>query len=181
MRPLKNTTRVKGASMVMKKIEGNTQIVFQTVLSGPTFGEIRVQVPNDTEVAYLDHQFLGGEVGREPLEIGTSNSHGLVRYVTINLEKFRTQTTIQIITMRKKIDLHEEVAKAILGQYQKPMWVINEALEFIRGIRPDVMRYGWTVELGGGVLQNGHSNSDLDLVFVSRSDVEPWPVHTILE
>lgn len=47
---------------------------------------------------------------------------------------------------------------------------IEESLEFIRMIQPECMEAGYYLTLGGGVLNNGHSNNDLDLVAVPRTN-----------
>lgn len=52
------------------------------------------------------------------------------------------------------------------------MWTIDDALALIRKTRLEVFNLGYTLELGGGVLQNGFSDSDLDLVLVPRADTD---------
>lgn len=47
-------------------------------------------------------------------------------------------------------------------------WTLDEALELIRSIQPIVMDCGYYIALAGGVLNNGMSKNDLDLVAVPR-------------
>ena len=51
-------------------------------------------------------------------------------------------------------------------------WILEEAIEFVRKIRPAVNAAGYNLLLGGGVLNNGYSDKDLDLVITPR-DVDP--------
>lgn len=61
-------------------------------------------------------------------------------------------------------------------------WTITEALTLIRHIQPILHENGWHVALGGGVLNNGFSNKDLDLYFfpfgskdgVSTDSLKRW-------
>jgi hypothetical protein len=49
------------------------------------------------------------------------------------------------------------------------MWTMADALELIRMLQPHIMEAGYYLALAGGVLNNGSSNNDLDLVAVPRS------------
>jgi hypothetical protein len=49
-------------------------------------------------------------------------------------------------------------------------WSLSEALELVREIQPQIKRYGYHVALGGGVLNNGYSEKDADLYFLSLDD-----------
>ena len=50
------------------------------------------------------------------------------------------------------------------------VWEIEEALELIRKIQPKIMAAGYYLALGGGVVNKGWSDNDLDLVAVPRSE-----------
>ena len=45
-------------------------------------------------------------------------------------------------------------------------WVLDEALEIIRALQPESRRFGYHLCLGGGVLNKGESDKDLDLYFL---------------
>lgn len=45
-------------------------------------------------------------------------------------------------------------------------WTMDDALELVRGLQKDTRRYGYHLTLGGGVLNNGESQKDLDLFFL---------------
>lgn len=45
-------------------------------------------------------------------------------------------------------------------------WTMDDALELVRGLQKDTRRYGYHLTLGGGVLNNGESQKDLDLYFL---------------
>lgn len=47
------------------------------------------------------------------------------------------------------------------------MWTLEQALEIVRDLEEGLI--GWHVALAGGVLQKGHSDHDLDLVFFPRN------------
>lgn len=47
-------------------------------------------------------------------------------------------------------------------------WTLEEALVYIRALQPAAMRAGWCILLGGGVLNNGSSGRDLDLLAYPR-------------
>lgn len=54
-------------------------------------------------------------------------------------------------------------------------WTLKEALDLIRALQVDVGVFGYHLCLGGGVLNRGHSNKDLDLYFLplDRADLPP--------
>ena len=43
-------------------------------------------------------------------------------------------------------------------------WGLEKALEFLRALRPALERVGFSCALAGSVLQEGHSDNDLDVV-----------------
>lgn len=43
-------------------------------------------------------------------------------------------------------------------------WTLNEAIDVIRRLQPFAHQYGFSLSLGGGVLNNGSSYKDLDIV-----------------
>lgn len=45
-------------------------------------------------------------------------------------------------------------------------WTLDEALQLIRIIQPETRKYGYHLCLGGGVMNNGKSEKDLDLYFL---------------
>lgn len=45
-------------------------------------------------------------------------------------------------------------------------WTIEEGLTLIRGLQPQAKAYGYHIALGGGVLNKGTSEKDLDLYFL---------------
>lgn len=49
------------------------------------------------------------------------------------------------------------------------MWTIEDALSLIRQLQPKAMEAGWCLMLGGGVLNNGYSDNDLDLLAYPRN------------
>lgn len=49
------------------------------------------------------------------------------------------------------------------------MWTLSDALAYIRELQPRAMATGWCVLLGGGVLNQGASAHDLDLLFYPRT------------
>lgn len=53
-----------------------------------------------------------------------------------------------------------------------PMWTLDEALDLIRRIQPKLKPLGYHVCLGGGVLNIGSSEKDLDLFFVPLTNVD---------
>lgn len=48
-------------------------------------------------------------------------------------------------------------------------WSMGRALAFVRGFQPAAMEAGWCLLLGGGVLNNGSSHNDLDLLAYPRT------------
>jgi hypothetical protein len=54
------------------------------------------------------------------------------------------------------------------------MWDLEGGLRLVRAIQPITRRFGYHVALGGGVLNTGESNKDLDLYFLPMGgfDVE---------
>lgn len=48
-------------------------------------------------------------------------------------------------------------------------WVLSRALEFVRMLQSSSMENGWCLMLAGGVLNNGHSANDLDLLAYPRT------------
>ena len=48
-------------------------------------------------------------------------------------------------------------------------WTLDAALLWIREMQPKLMEAGWCIMLGGGVLNKGHSDSDLDLLAYPRN------------
>lgn len=49
-----------------------------------------------------------------------------------------------------------------------PKWTLNVAVNFIRIIHPSAFIGGYNLNLGGGVLDKGHSEKDLDILAVRR-------------
>ena len=49
------------------------------------------------------------------------------------------------------------------------VWVLGEAIDLVRCLQADCMRKGYYIAIAGGVLNNGYSNNDLDLVAVPRT------------
>jgi hypothetical protein len=52
------------------------------------------------------------------------------------------------------------------------MWNLDEALELIRELQPKVRELGYHVLLGGGVLNEGKSDKDLDLFFIPLNNYQ---------
>jgi hypothetical protein len=48
-------------------------------------------------------------------------------------------------------------------------WELVSACQLIRELQPEAHRLGWNLMLGGGVLNNGYSFNDLDVVAIPRS------------
>lgn len=46
------------------------------------------------------------------------------------------------------------------------MWHLQEALQLIRNIQPNVRKFGYHICLGGSILNKGMSDNDLDLYFI---------------
>ena len=55
------------------------------------------------------------------------------------------------------------------------MWTLEEGLEFIRTLQPGAAKLGYNLSLGGGVLNAGHSDHDLDVVVAPAKDAKPDP------
>lgn len=47
-------------------------------------------------------------------------------------------------------------------------WTLDDALALIRSLQPAAMESGWCLMLAGGVLNNGFSANDLDLLAYPR-------------
>lgn len=56
-----------------------------------------------------------------------------------------------------------------------PMWTLSQALELIRDLQPLVREEKYHMLLGGGVLNKGESDKDLDLVFIPLNGEESHP------
>jgi hypothetical protein len=52
------------------------------------------------------------------------------------------------------------------------MWTLEDALLVIQMLQLDVRQFGYHVALGGGVLNSGASDKDLDLYFLALCDNE---------
>lgn len=54
-----------------------------------------------------------------------------------------------------------------------PMWTLQQAVKLIADIQDDSRTYGYHVCLGGGVLNAGHSDKDVDIYLIplDNSDV----------
>lgn len=52
----------------------------------------------------------------------------------------------------------------------EPAYTLDQGVALIRRIQPTCMAAGWYVALAGGVLNNGSSDTDLDLVFMPRRE-----------
>lgn len=55
------------------------------------------------------------------------------------------------------------------------MWTLDEALNLIREIQPQLRLQNYHVTLGGGVLNKGNSIKDLDLYFLPLEDDSVHP------
>jgi hypothetical protein len=53
------------------------------------------------------------------------------------------------------------------------MWTLEEAFVLIRKLQPIAFKTGYNLTLGGGVLNNGFSHNDLDLVAIPRGNDIP--------
>ncbi len=60
------------------------------------------------------------------------------------------------------------IKRLVTGQ-GKRTWSMDEALGLIRRIQPDCMENGYYLALGGGVLNKGYSDKNLDLVAMPRT------------
>jgi hypothetical protein len=56
------------------------------------------------------------------------------------------------------------------------MWRIDDALMLVRKIQPKIRPFSYHVALGGGVLNKGESDEDLDLYFIPFSEQGPDPL-----
>lgn len=54
-----------------------------------------------------------------------------------------------------------------------PMWTFEEAMEAVTALQEETREFGYHLALGGGVLNNGQSDKDLDLYFLSLDDEGP--------
>lgn len=51
-----------------------------------------------------------------------------------------------------------------------PMWTLEESLDVVRSLQPVVKPLGYHVVIGGGVVNKGYSEKDLDLYFLPLDD-----------
>lgn len=51
-------------------------------------------------------------------------------------------------------------------------WTLEDSLKIIRAVQPETRRFGFHLCLGGGVLNYGESNKDLDLYFLPMDNGE---------
>lgn len=51
-----------------------------------------------------------------------------------------------------------------------PVWVLDDAVAFVREIQPALHALRWHVALGGGVLNKGESGKDADLYVLPFND-----------
>lgn len=58
---------------------------------------------------------------------------------------------------------------SVVDEKEVPEWTLDSALSWIRERQPAVMAAGWYMALAGGVLNNGSSRKDLDLVLMPRT------------
>ncbi len=52
---------------------------------------------------------------------------------------------------------------------EKPSWTLDQALNLIRLLQPTAFEAGYHLNLGGGVLNHGKSNNDLDILAMPGS------------
>ena len=52
------------------------------------------------------------------------------------------------------------------------MWTLDQAVVVVRRLQRDVHALGYHVTLGGGVLNNGESDKDLDLFILRKNNTE---------
>jgi hypothetical protein len=50
------------------------------------------------------------------------------------------------------------------------LWTLDEALELVRRLQDDTRQFGYHLAIGGGVINNGYSDKDLDLYFLPLDD-----------
>ena len=51
-------------------------------------------------------------------------------------------------------------------------WDLVRAVLYIRGLQRKAHQFGYNLTLGGGVLNNGHSDHDLDIVAIPRNGID---------
>lgn len=56
-----------------------------------------------------------------------------------------------------------------------PVWTLEEGLAVIRRIQQDTRKFGYHVAIGGGVVNTGLSNKDLDLYFLPLDNAATSP------
>lgn len=49
------------------------------------------------------------------------------------------------------------------------MWTLSSAAALVSSLQPKAWTAGWNLCVGGGVLNNGHSGNDLDIVAIPTS------------
>jgi hypothetical protein len=54
-------------------------------------------------------------------------------------------------------------------------WTLDDGLQLVRAIQHDTRKYGYHLALGGGVLNNGRSEKDIDLYFLPMDNGERGP------
>lgn len=59
-------------------------------------------------------------------------------------------------------------------------WNLAEASLFVSAMQQEAHDAGWNLSIGGGVLNNGYSENDLDLVAVARTTVHSQSLSTLL-
>lgn len=72
-------------------------------------------------------------------------------------------------------DPHDEPIVAVAPTHTH-VWEIIQAVMFVRSIQPIAKKYGYFLTLGGGVLNNGSSNHDLDIIagaYTEEQEVHP--------
>ncbi len=53
------------------------------------------------------------------------------------------------------------------------MWKIEQGISIVRALQPHTRQFGYHLCLGGGVLNNGESQKDLDLYFLPMGGFNP--------
>lgn len=67
------------------------------------------------------------------------------------------------------------------------MWDIDSGLTVVRLLQQDIRKFGYHVAVGGGVVNKGFSNKDLDLYFLPMNGLgrgkpsDPMRLHAYLE
>jgi hypothetical protein len=56
-----------------------------------------------------------------------------------------------------------------------PMWTIERGLMIVQTLQPGSRKFGYHLALGGGVLNSGASEHDLDLYFLPLDNTESPP------